>query len=256
MRRFGTFGAAWLLGLAAFAAVAQTAPPPPRSYAVIAEVARQVSVVSMQPGTGSRLDSNMRQRIDVPDGALDKVFLLSAQAALKRLGPPSSVWLLAPADSDFFPPSVFVDGATVKMPDDLAASLKERQSTHLLLFTRHRADADLRFLNGSEGSGQLEGLGYYVDMTTPVRIVETNERGNGFLASYAHFRVTLIEVASSRVIRTLSTRANLITPVAGAKAGGTHPWSTLSSAQKMTQLRDLVIREVDRLVPEVAGPGS
>ena len=84
------------------------------------------------------------------------------------------------------------------------------------VFTRHRDDADLRFLNGSEGT-------------------------------------TLIEVATSQVVGTAVTRANIITPVAGAQSSSAHPWSVLTPAQKMGQLRDLVIREVERLVPEVLG---
>ena len=249
MRKFAFTVALLALGwLAGGAAFAQSVP---RSYAVISEVARQVSVVSAQPSIGSRLDSNQRQRIDVPDGALDKVFLLTTQAALKRLGPPSTVWLLAPADSDFFPPSNFSDGATVKMPEDLAAALKERQSTHLLLYTRHRAEPDLRFDNSTDGTGTFEGLGYYVDQLTRVRDTNTNLVAIGYLASFAHFRVTLIDVASSRVVRTMTTRANFITPVASAQGQSAHPWNTLTPAQKMAQLRDLVIKEVDRMLPEL-----
>ena len=82
--------------------------------------------------------------------------------------------------------------------------------------TRHRDDADLRFLNGSEGT-------------------------------------TLIEVATSQVVDTAVTRANIITPVAGAQSSSAHPWSVLTPAQKMGQLRDPVTREVGRLVPEVLG---
>ena len=39
------------------------AQPEPRAYAVVSEVARQVNVVSFQESTGSRLNSNIRQRI-------------------------------------------------------------------------------------------------------------------------------------------------------------------------------------------------
>lgn len=223
----------------------------PRAYAVVSEVARQVSVVSFQEATGSRFTNNIRQRIDVPDGALDKVFLLSAQKALKQVSPASDIWLLAPADSDFFGFIQPSKGDRVKIPDDLLQALRERKSTHLLMFTRHRAEADLRFLDSSDGTGTLEGLGYYVDHHTKVRQPDARETGLGYLASYTHFRATLVDVATQQVLASSASLANRITPVAGASVGSAHPWEALTSAQKMTQLRDLVISEVDRLVPQL-----
>ena len=56
---------------------------------------------------------------------------------------------------------------------------------------------------------------------------------------------TKISAGSSR------TSASLINTVAGTAADNTHPWSALSSAEKMSQLRDLTQREVDRIVPEL-----
>lgn len=232
-----------------FSAGAQTTLP--RAYAVVSEVARQVSVVSFQEATGSRFTNNIRQRIDVPDGALDKVFLLSAQKALKQVSPASDIWLLAPADTDFVGFIQPSKGDRLQLPDDLLSALRERKSTHLLIFTRHRAEADLRFLDSSDGTGTLEGLGYYVDHHTKVRQADARETGLGYLASYTHFRATLVDVATQQVLASSASLANRITPVAGANTGSTHPWQALTAAQKMTQLRDLVISEVDRLVPQL-----
>jgi len=44
---------------------------------------------------------------------------------------------------------------------------------------------------------------------------------------------------------------SLITPVAGSKGSSSHPWATLSSAEMVTQPRDLIIKEVNRMVPEL-----
>jgi len=68
--------AALLMSAVASASWAQGAP---RAYAVVSEVARQVRV-SYQPSVGKLGNNNRVQKIDVPDGALDKVFLLSAQS--------------------------------------------------------------------------------------------------------------------------------------------------------------------------------
>ena len=230
-----------------------SAQPAVRSYAVVSEVAREVSVVSFQESTGSRLNNNRRQRIDVPDGALDKVFLLSAQKALKLATPSADIWLLAPADSDFFGLLQPSPGSKVTIPDDLLGALRDRKSSHLLVFTRHRDDADFRFVDGTDSTGQLEGLGYYVDQVSRVRLIDARQVGVGYLASFTHFRATLVDVATSQVVGTAVTRAHIITPVAGAQSTSTHPWEVLTPAQKMAQLRDLVIQEVARMVPEVMG---
>lgn len=122
-----------------------------------------------------------------------------------------------------------------------------------MVFTRHCDDADLRFLNVTDSTGQLEGLGYYVDHHSRVRLIEAMQVGVGYLASFTHFRATLIDVATSLVVGTAATRANIVTSAVGAQTASTHPWDALTPAQKMGQLRDLVIREVERMVPQVVG---
>lgn len=72
---------------------------------------------------------------------------------------------------DFFGLLQPSQGTKVTIPDDLLGALRDRKSTHLLVFTRHRDDADLRFVNGTGSTGQLEGLGYYVDHVTRVLLI-------------------------------------------------------------------------------------
>lgn len=243
--------AALLMSAVASASWAQAAP---RAYAVVSEVARQVSVVSYQPSVGKLGNNNRVQKIDVPDGALDKVFLLSAQKPLKAANDAADVWLLAPAETDFFGLAVFTDGGRIALPADLKAALQERKSTHLLLFSRYRAEADIRFNNGTENTGPLEGLGYYIDMEMPVRQLDKKEQVFGYLAAYTHFRATLIDVANERVLKSLVTRATRINTAAGNDAKEQHPWQALSAGEKMAQLRDLTQREVARMVPELLKP--
>ncbi len=238
-----------MLATCAASAGAQTTTP--RAYAVVSEIARHVNLVSFKENTGSRLDSNVRQRLAVPDGALDKVILLTAQKALKLADSRADIWLLAPADSDFFGLQQISQGSAMKIPADLLAALRERKSTHLLIFTPYRAEADLQFLNSREGTGSLEGLGFYVDHQTPVHSVAERETSRGYLAVYAHFRATLVDVATQQVTASSASTANRITTTAGAPSGSVNPWDSLTSTQKMAQLRDLAMGEVDRMVPEL-----
>lgn len=243
----------WAVQLAAAFAVggaaAQSVPLPP-SYAVISEVAREVSIVQFQTSVGSRLNNNPRQRVGVPEGTFDKAALLAAQQALKLARPGSGAWLIAPSDSDFFdalrmPPA----GGVVQMPADLAAALKENRSTHLLVFTRFRADAQIRFVELTDSPGQLDGLGLYVDRAARVKNLDNRLVSPGFLAPYVHVRATLIDTATGKVLSTKTSQASRIFTAADSKDGSTHPWDSLSSAEKMLTLRDMLRDEVTRLVP-------
>jgi hypothetical protein len=241
------------LGVALASAQTSTAvPPAPRAYAVISEVARDVSVVAFQESTGSRLDSNKRDRLPVSDGALDKVALITAQQALKQAAPAASVWLIAPADSDFFPGLYSTSvGATVAMPADLAAVFKENRTTHLLLFTRFKAEAQFRFENLTEGPGPLDGLGFYIDRRAQVKSGPTSMTGIGFLAPYVHIRATLIDTATSKVIGTSTTQASRIFGASEAQDGSGNPWEALPGPQKINTLSDMLRDEVTRLTPMV-----
>lgn len=245
--------AVWLCVWPWMHAHSQTATTPPApSYAVISELAREVSVVGAQNSVGSRLDSAQRQRLAVPDGALDKVALIAAQSALKKASPQATVWLIAPADTDFFPPrQSFAVGQTVALPADLSAALKENRSTHLLLLTRFCGEAEFRFDNLTESRDMLEGVGLFVERVSRVTNRSTGITGTGFLAPFVYLRVTLIDAATSQVINTRTTKASRIFSAGEAKDGSGNPWEALTNAEKMNTLRDILLREVDRLVPQV-----
>lgn len=237
-----------LLGAVALTSAA-LAQPAARSYAVISEIAREVSVVEFQGRTGTGIEPSLRKRIPIPDGALDKVALVGAQQALKRAAPNASVWLIAPAEEDFFDSlQTAAVGDRVAVPDDLAAAFKENRSTHLLLFTRYKTAAPFLFARVYDGEAPLEGLGFYVDRFLPVE-----ERGIvsgvGYLAPFAHFRATLIDTATAKVIRTETVRASQVLGAGLAKDGTGNPWDVLSSVERINKLRDMVLDEVTRVVP-------
>jgi hypothetical protein len=243
-----------LLLAACGSAAAQTTPPPkPPSFAIYSQVAREISVTSYQASTGSRLDGNTRQRIPIPEGTLDVVAVVSAGQAVRKVIPVAGIWMVAPTDEDLFDSLQSAgEGTRVEFPSDMTAAMREQGSTHLLLLTRYRATATLQQRDGREGAGQLDGLGYYVDYVTPIVRAETNETGRGFLAPYAHFRATLVDVATQRVLRTRTTTFGWV--ISGARAfekGSGNPWDAMTAVEKITTLRDIFRKEVERMVPEL-----
>jgi hypothetical protein len=244
-----------LLGGVLQGAWAQDAPaalPLPPLYAVISEVAREVSVVGFAGSIGTRLDNNPRERLPVPNGALDKVALLSLQQALKEAAPMARSWLLAPAETDFFPHlQSFAVGSVLKVPADLADAMKEQRVSHLLLLSRFRSEAEIRFSNRTDGKGQLEGLGYFVERATQVTDNETRETGLGYLAPFVYVRLTLVDASTFKVLNTKTTKATRTFGAYASKTGSTSPWDALSSAEKINTLRDMLMAEVQKLTPQV-----
>lgn len=230
---------------------AQAQTPPLPVIAVYSQMAREVSVVQFQETIGTRINNNVRQRIPVPDGGLDKVVVVLAGQALRKAMPMVNPWLVAPTDDDLFDTLQNAsEGSKVTIADDMLAALKEQGSTQLLLFTRFRAEAALRTANSREGTGQLEGLGFYVDTSTRMKRGDTNEVGVGFLAPYAHFRSTLVDVATQRVLRTQTTTEGYVLSSARAQ-GSSHAWDVMTPSQKMNTLRDMLTTEIGRVVPEL-----
>lgn len=240
---------ALLIGVGAGAQTSGAPITPLPTIAIYSQLAREVSVTQFQESTGSRLDNNKRQRIPVPDGAFDKAVVVLAGQALRRAMPMVNPWLVAPTDEDLFDSlQTTSDGAQVNIPEDMMAALRERGAAQLILFTRYRAQASLRALFSREGTGQLEGLGYFVDMHTPTKNVDTNQVGMGYLAPYVHYRGTLIDVATRRVLRTRTTTEGFILSAADSK-GSAHPWDVMTASEKMNTLRDMLTKEIGLTVP-------
>lgn len=240
---------ALFIGSAAGAQTSGAPAAPLATIAIYSQLGREVSVTQFQESTGGRLDNNKRQRIPVPDGALDKAVVVLAGQALRRTMPMVNPWLVAPTDEDLFDSlQTTSDGAQVNIPDDMMAALRERGASQLMLFTRFRAEASLRALFSREGTGQLEGLGFFVDTHTPTKNVETKRVGMGYLAPYVHYRGTLIDVATRRVLRTHTTTEGFILSAADSKGSG-HPWDVMSGSEKMNTLREMLTTQIGLTVP-------
>jgi len=243
-RRFGAFVASALLGAGAHA-------QSPRSYAVISEMAREISLYTYQPQIGSRINANPVTRLPVAEGVFDKVALIKAKEALEKGDPGARIWLIAPATTDFFDArGTVTEGAGFGIPDDLAAGMKERGTTHLLVFTRLRADAKFQFNNTSAGEGAIEGAGFYVDRSVSVQNTETLQNSLGYMAPYLYVRATLVDAASGKVLATRRVLASRVV-IARTADQSQHPWNLMSAADKANALGDMIKAEVEKSVGEL-----
>jgi hypothetical protein len=258
-RRIGILGLSLWSGLVGLASLTSagvaSAQGAPRSFAVYSEVAREISVVTFQEATGSRLDTNLVTRIPIPKAALDQTVQVLARQEVGKTDPGGKSWLIAPLDSDLFDArGAYVEGSTVTLPADLKAAMKERGLSHLLLFTRYRSDAALKAVNGMVGTGQLEGLGFYIDRQSPIKVKDSRMEGVGFLAPYLYVRVTLIDGATGRVLRSRRVVEGHV--IANARPQGTaaDPWEVMTPVEKVQRLSDMIMVEIGKVLPEVLAP--
>jgi len=129
---------------------------------------------------------------------------------------------------------------------DIAAGSK---ATHLVLVTKQRHEAMLPVSNGRVGSGWLEGLGFYIDCEQGMRNNVTGEGFTGFLAPFAYFRVSLIELATGKVLGEEAVYASLTT----GRRSVSHPWDALTPKQKVQVIEGMLRAEVARVIPIVLG---
>jgi hypothetical protein len=242
--------AAWL-ALSLSAAGNACADNESRVYAVVSLVGDQISVVTHQEATGSSLDKNVHVSIPVTGGVFDKTALLAADEALKRHDPSARVTLLAASTADLFEhQDRFFEGNRVALPKEIDAAAKTAGATLLVLVTKHRAEASLQAQSEKLGSGKLEGLGFYVDREKVLRRSDSGERGKGFLAPFVYIKVSLVDLATSTVVREQVVTVAMALSAARAKESG-DPWDVLGPADKIEILRKMLQKELPRVVSEI-----
>ncbi len=219
-----------------------------RRTAVVSFIGDRLVVVHAGPVTGSRLDPNRQHSLPDPAGAMDQ-FALAAAGRSLEVGGQASAALLALQPSPLHEQAEqWVDGPKVALPGPLVDAVDQSGASHLLLLTKHRADASIPLLNGHLGVGKLHGLGYYVDSAARIRMVESGATGYGLLAAYAYFTLTLADARTGEVLKQRHCSAARAYPVAASKTA-LDPWDVLPAEQKVARLRSLLERELAREVP-------
>ena len=240
---------AFLLAIAiAFGATAHAADA--RKYAVISLIGDKLMLATRDMATGSSLDQNARQFLDVGSPELDNTALLAAESALASADPGAGVVLLGVRDPAFFAAQArMLDKSAAEQGffESIAKVAASAQATHVVLIAKLRREARLRVADGYVGSGWLEGLGFYVDRSMPMVSSSTRESYTGFLAPFAYFRVLLIELPSGRV---LGEQAVMASTTYG-KQESLHPWDSMTSQQKVATLKRLIRDDMRRVVPEL-----
>jgi hypothetical protein len=219
-----------------------------RTYAILSLVGDRLLLVGHRAAVETRRDSNLREYADLGSPALDNAALLAVEAAVKTAQPDAKTVLLAVGDREAYraqEKALEGDGGIEGIVATLGPTLASAHATHLVLLTKERHETLIPLLHGHTGSGFLEGLGFYIDRNFRLVNSRTGEHYTGYLAPFAYFRISVVDIASSRVLkedRVLAsfTRGNTET---------LHPWDAMTAQQKAAALQGLLRREIARRVP-------
>lgn len=216
--------------------------------AVVSSIGDSLTLVTQEMVTGSRLDRNQREVLPLPSAELDRFVLQQALAEVGKTNPKIAVvGLIVPnVEGD----AVLVADQKFLPTENLAEALKKTEPTHLMIIVRHRSNSSLRLANSSVGSGKIEGLGFYIDHNLRVSRSDTGERGAGYLAPFAYFKVYWIDYSNGAVLGEAVVTESTTLSAARSKASA-NPWDALDATEKMGALKSLIARGMQRVVPQL-----
>ena len=240
---------ALMLALASVGPAAAQGESAPRRFAAISLIGNDITAVSEQSVTGTKLDRNVRDSFTVPGNLFDVAALGALNEAVVAADPKAVVQMLKLPSADIFgPPDQLFAGGKFIVPAALAPVLKQTAATHLLVVTRFRGQAVIKMARDGVGTGMLEGLGFYINYQLALRRVESSEVRIGYLAPFTYVKLSLVNLASGNVERTQQI-ANAQQLGTDRKEGFSDPWETLTSVEKVQVLRQMLTDQIKAAVP-------
>lgn len=221
-----------------------------KKLAVASGLGDELTVVIHRPESGSHIDRNDRQPLELQESVFDPVAAAAAVAAVRRAQLPLAAEVFDLGRVRAAEASSWVDDKRFTPPADLRQRLGASGFSHLMLIIRHRGPSSLKLAHSSVGSGKLEGIGFYIDRGIRVRRSDTGEVGQGFLAPYAYFQVLLINLENGSVEKSESVSASTSFSAARNK-DGVNPWDALDAKQKIASIHRLLRVELNRVVPDL-----
>ena len=240
-----------LLAGAAMLHMATAMAGPAKSYVVLSLAADKISIVQPRMETGSHLDRNLHEVIDMPDDSLDIVSLEAAEAAIKQAQPSAAVDLFATRDPKLYAIQDMPEDGTDDTPivlQRLKKVLAQSQATNLLLITRHREDARMKLHDSYTGHGKISGIGFYVNELQKLVDVDSGDFMQGYVAAFAVLRFRLIDLNTGKTLRIENVQSTSVEPTAKSALSA---WQGMGADQKVEALRRVIRDAAGRGIPKV-----
>jgi hypothetical protein len=228
---------------------AQSADTPYKKVAVTSLIGDVITVDIYRKRVGTMIDSNQQEKLPVPTPVFDELALKTASDAVTKALPSASMATLsvAAAGSDLDPAQFLVDGR-IAASHRLVVALRDAGFTHLLVITKQRALARLKFVSSSVGSGYLQGIGFYIDSSLNSIRVDTQEKAKGIIAPYVYIKLALVDLNSLQQTREQVIMDSTIRSAAGHKEAF-DAWGALTAEEKVSLLQELIRENVSVATP-------
>jgi hypothetical protein len=238
----------FIAALFALAALCGAGVSHAQRYAVISLIGDRMQLAFARGVDGQPVDRIERRYIPLDDSSIDRATLLAANEQIKQLKPGSDPVLLQAFERSYFD----VDAGTstiVEWIRQLVRNQKGAKVTHAVIITKIQYEGVPALQKAFVGSGTLEGMGFFVGREAAPASMGPNAAGPGFLAPFAYFRVSLVDLATGQVVREDKGLASTMLSATATDTG--NPWDTLSGTQKVEKLMDLVRKELAIILPKV-----
>jgi hypothetical protein len=217
------------------------------AYAILSLVGDRLTLVAHTQQTGTSFGSERHSTVKVAGPALEKSVLFAADTAVRAGAPQAKTTLLLTQSPEIYESQMGLVDPDVTIEPMLPAVMplvSPSKATHLILVTKVRYDAQVVIRTGNVAFGKLDGIGFYIDTDRPMRNVQTGEEYRGLIAPYAHFRASLIDLRSNRLVKQEIVHVAAILPA----TAGIGAWDDIPPQQKIAALTALVGQEVQRAV--------
>jgi hypothetical protein len=229
-------------------------PATPRSYAVMSLVGNALTVHTIRPSVGIRSENETRNVLPIAEPVFDAAALRAANAAIREVQPGAKVVLMMTEDAGLYKAQNAMFDAAFDNKDNrdyLISLLKERGVSHLVLITKERDSARFKTSNGFVGTGSLEGLGFFIDVTLHFRTTETFESSSGMLGPFAYVKVRLLDATTLALVREAKATTSDILVRPSALPNAMEMWTSMPSAEKIGHIETLLGEAMNEAIPAV-----
>ena len=244
-----------LLPLMAITGAHAQAPAAPPKIAVTSLVGDTMNVTVRRDTTGTNLRRNHLTTLNMPSQVFDVTVMKAVQEALGRSHPGASVAMLRvpAAGSGADPILLFGADGNLAPKNGLVEALRQQGYQYLVAAIKLRANNRVSLASDMiVGTGELEGVGFYIDQGLAVQRSGTAERVEGIIAPHVYIQLALIDLTVPEIRSVQRVTANGIVS-SGSNKEGMDAWGALSSEEKVTAIEQLIRRHVGAAVPQLFG---
>jgi len=228
-----------------------------RRYAILSLIGDRLLISQyVPPAAEGGVESNTHDFVQLEDPTLEKTSLMAVEQAIKKADPAAKPVLLFAQDGRIYTAQEKMldeGGNSLHMLDYIRGLLMGQDVTHLILVTKVRQSARLQVDRAQVGSGVLEGLGFYIDPSLPLKDTSTGKTGQGLVAPFAYIKVTLVNLAKSTIVKEEAATGSTVIGW-GQFSETFNPWTNLPAERKVQLLQGVIRAEISGAVPRILRP--